>query len=344
MIPSMIYDYKNSFQREVEKAESLRGINLSGKDLREFDFSGKNLSGVTIEGSDLRRAKFHRSILNGAVFKECELLGAEFDKAYLREAKLIDSNLEITRFDYADMQGAQILGSDLWHCSFVESDLTKAAIKNIDIAKAYFYRANLAAAILEVEGIFQEVSFRLCGLSQARFIGDEKNEDNILGDCDFSNSDLSEVEFELNYLTCNNFTKTKMNNADFSKCSFITKSNYNWANCFEINLPIVMSNCTFRATDLSRMKQMKGISFIRNDLSYANLSGYDFGIDKCSFGNKMEYTNLTNSKMINMDLSTSYIVEANFTGAKLIGTLFKEDQLENFTLSQAQLREIHVFR
>ncbi|GFR49798.1 hypothetical protein Agub_g11736, partial [Astrephomene gubernaculifera] len=82
-------------------------------DVRECDFSGKDLSGKVMSGVILERADF-----TGAKF-----VGSQFARANARSAKLAgadftDTNLYSTQFDGADLQGANFENSVLTMSTF----------------------------------------------------------------------------------------------------------------------------------------------------------------------------------------------------------------------------------
>ena len=59
--------------------EDLRGIDLSGADLRRAVFDGADLEGADLSGADLRKASF----------KQANLMKAAFDNADMRDAIFI---------------------------------------------------------------------------------------------------------------------------------------------------------------------------------------------------------------------------------------------------------------
>ena len=80
--------------------EDLRGIDLSGADLRRAVFDGADLEGADLSGADLRKASF----------KQANLMKAAFDNADMRDAIFIKarmnlSNFQGTKLDRADLRG-----------------------------------------------------------------------------------------------------------------------------------------------------------------------------------------------------------------------------------------------
>jgi hypothetical protein len=94
-------------------AESLRGVNLSGNDLRNADLRGRNLQfgcflGAIATGSYLRGADLSGAILKNADFRECDFRGA-----HLLDVDFSGAKLQGADFRDAYMHGVNLLGADL---------------------------------------------------------------------------------------------------------------------------------------------------------------------------------------------------------------------------------------
>ncbi|MCX7746238.1 MAG: pentapeptide repeat-containing protein [Clostridia bacterium] len=337
----MVYDYKSKFQLDMEASKNIKGVDISEKDLREFDFSGRDLNGVTIKESNLRRAKFNGSILNGAVFINCDLTGAEFKKSSLKDAKFIDSKLDRSIFDGADMRGIQMTGCAVYHSSFVKSDMSGGMITGEDFSTAYFYKARLFETVFRILVAFKYNIFQLCDLRGAVFAGYDKEISSLMASCDFRNSDLSGSKFELDRILNCNYTKSKLHNVSFQGSSTIAGCNFKWSSCLGMNLEGVrVYRCDFTFVDLSKMKTMKETVFMENNFSYANLS-------RCSFNgdfrkNEMVYTDLSNCNFKACDLSTSKILFPDLQGAIFKEISFKKEQLEFVQLSPMQEKQVKI--
>ncbi|GLI66590.1 hypothetical protein VaNZ11_010510 [Volvox africanus] len=102
-------DTRAAFSQESSGGNMVEAI----VDVRECDFSGKDLSGKVMSGVILERADF-----TGARF-----VGSQFARANARSAKLAgadftDTNLYSTQFDGADLQGANFENSILTGSTF----------------------------------------------------------------------------------------------------------------------------------------------------------------------------------------------------------------------------------
>lgn len=339
----MVYDYKSDFQKETEGREELTGHIFKNIDLREFDFSGKDMRAVKIEGCNLRRAKFKESILEEVEFINCDLTGADFSKSRLKNAKFIDCKFDRVNFDYAKMSFIEIKGSDLCHSSFIKSDLTNAKVVNKSLSKAYFYKSKLVDAIFEIPGkIFNNV-FYLSDLKRVKFLGDKNDYLSCFLKCDFRKCDLSGSEFIVESINESKFIKANLDGATFY-VDTIMECDFKWASCFMINLEHVnIRYCNFNWVDLSNMKVMKNISFVNNDLSYTDLSTFDFQ-GKLFGKNKLIYTKLKNCNLKKMKMKRNELMFPDLEGADLEGAVFRGDQLEYVKLSQKQAGEIEVLK
>lgn len=336
----MVYDYKSDFQKEVEGKE-LQGHVFKDMDLREFDFSGKDMRGIKIEGCNLRRTKFIESILDEAEFINCDLTGAEFTKARLKNARFTDCKFDRVNFDYAKMNFVEIKGSDLYHSSFVKSDLTNAKIINDNLGNTYFYNIKLVDAVFELPGrIFSNV-FCLSDLKRVKFLGDKDDFGSKIYKGDFRKCDLSGSEFCVESIAKAKFIKANLDGATFYTRE-IAECDFRWASCFKINLEHAnVRHCSFSWVDLSKMKVMKNISFTGNDLSYANLSTFDFEGELFA-RNKIVYTKLKNCNLKNINMKRNEVIFPDLDGAILENAKFRREHLNYMKLSQKQLSEIEI--
>ncbi len=101
-------DYLVSEKEEEKKdwsytshiGEDLRGIDLSGADLRRTVFDGADLEGADLSGADLRKASFKGANLMKAAFDHADMRDAIFLKARMNL-----SNFQGSKLDRADLRG-----------------------------------------------------------------------------------------------------------------------------------------------------------------------------------------------------------------------------------------------
>ena len=115
-----------SYSSHIRK--DLRGIDLSGADLRRAVFDGSDLEGANLSGADMRRASF----------KQANLMKASFDNADMRDAiflkaKMNLSNFQGTKLDRADLRGIRgryaIWRKANWWDAKMNDDLREALSK-----------------------------------------------------------------------------------------------------------------------------------------------------------------------------------------------------------------------
>lgn len=138
----------------------LRGVNLTGTDLRETDLRYADLCGVNLYKADLRGANLSGAILqnaalNGAFLSGTNLRGAnlsgtvlqnaDFSESVLCEADLSDSKLGGARLSSADLRGAILIGTDftgtdladvkLANANFLKARMAYTGIRNVDLSE-----------------------------------------------------------------------------------------------------------------------------------------------------------------------------------------------------------------
>ncbi|KNY30067.1 pentapeptide repeat-containing protein [Pseudobacteroides cellulosolvens] len=365
MNPPMVYDYKCCFQKEVEAYQNItlpnaekpfcfmpyksvtvqktNTLDLSNRDLREYNFTGKDLKGITIRNSNLRRAIFNDCMLTGSQFIDCDLTGAQFLKSCLRDAKFTVTEINNTNFSYADMKGIDISDSDLYCSTFVKSDLSCAKITNSIIQEAYFYNSRLMDATFNVSQYFHYNSFIMCDLRGSRLIGNIMDIENGIVKCDFRNSDMNGCKIEFKCIENTAFIKAKLNNASFSKSKIISNCDFRWSSLKGTDLAeVILRENDFSFVDLSTLKAMKGNLFSSNNFTYTNLSGYDFSLGGLSSSNNFVYTDLSNSILCNSTLEKSNLIFPNLSGASLNGAVLHEDQLKFLKLSERQKGDLEI--
>ncbi len=78
----------------------LRGVNLSGANLRRAIFDGADLEGADLSGADMR----------GASFKHANLMKAALDGSDMRNARFLKAKLSLSNMQGANMRGADLRG------------------------------------------------------------------------------------------------------------------------------------------------------------------------------------------------------------------------------------------
>lgn len=336
MIPPLIYDYKSRFQQEVEAAVDLHRFDFTNKNLDEVDFSEKNLTGLRFAGCNLRRARFKGAALTNAVFENADLTGTDFSDSQLNGAEFCGCCLDRTIFDGADLTGGKVIDGRLLHTSFIRSKLTGTQITSSeDIVGVIFFKSFLNEVIFGFPEYMTKTLFQLCDMKKAQFNGEVQNADNIIEDCDFQNANLTEALFRVNMIVNTLFLKTKLNGVNFSPCEMLSGCDFRWSSCFALNFDgMQIFYCNFTYVNLSQLKVEQGSTFIGNDFSFANLTGY--GSVRLLLGNKLIRTNLSHCSLKGAWLNECTLVQLDLSNADCSGIYLRQEQLHQVKLASGQ--------
>lgn len=145
----------------------ISGLSLSGKDMRQVDFTGcvmqrMNLSKTNFQeaklyacdlsGSNLTQCNFARADLRGAKIVMANLEGANLDKADLRVGGIADegnydSGRNVT-FKGANLSGARLVGSMAGNADFSDCRMSGANLTGADFRNAHLEGADLSDAMV----------------------------------------------------------------------------------------------------------------------------------------------------------------------------------------------------
>ncbi len=140
---------------------NMRGVNLNGADLRNFDFEDGWLRDVSFQGADLRGANLRNARLADADFRGANLLGAGLTGAYVHNM-LINSNTRMDEDDYLiwqvvnqEVEGLVLNDLNLREANLDGAYLVDADLSNMDLGRANLSRANLEGANLSGSDLSQ---------------------------------------------------------------------------------------------------------------------------------------------------------------------------------------------
>ena len=131
-----------------EKAE-LRGVDLSGANLKEAKLSGADLRTVELRDANLERADLRGADLRGADLTEADMDNANLEGANLRYANLTEANLRGADLREANLRDANLRGADLSEANLIDAYLREANLREANLSEAYLYGTNLLEANLE---------------------------------------------------------------------------------------------------------------------------------------------------------------------------------------------------
>jgi uncharacterized protein YjbI with pentapeptide repeats len=97
-------------------------------DLRNRDFSGRDLSGAVFDAADLFRASFAGVNLAGARFLNCFAAETNFEQADCSRLIATKTNFYRSNFNGADLREAL-----LWNCVLAGADLRGATLRGVTL-------------------------------------------------------------------------------------------------------------------------------------------------------------------------------------------------------------------
>lgn len=176
--------------RMLAAQERLDGLDLSGADLSELDFTGRSLCAVNLKDASLRGSKLTGANLTQAQMSRADLSGAALDGANLTLADLTASNVAGASFAGASLaqtdlsrahgagaifRGAKGRGARFSGGEWVSASFEEMAIEAADFSEARLDRAVFDRAVLPQVRLHQahgkNVSFRDATIPGARADG-----------------------------------------------------------------------------------------------------------------------------------------------------------------------------
>lgn len=142
---------------------NFKGVNLATAIMLDADLSGGDFSGVNLSNADLRRTRLSNAVLN-----EANLSGANMERADLVDASITHANLKGCRMQGANLVGANLAGADL-----TGADLRNAVLKFVSLAGAKLEGCDVANADLTGVVLDDEAPAKLVNVDLAK-IDDRK--------------------------------------------------------------------------------------------------------------------------------------------------------------------------
>ena len=189
--------------------KNLIETNFFGAYLRKASFTDSNLSGANMTFSNLSMSNMENANLQNVDLRQSDLSGAILQKSDLRGANLGGAKLFGTNLQYANLKGVDLTSTNLLYTDFTGSNLSYAVLDNLDLRRSIMIEANLTNANLN--GSF------LNGQTMADVIVKGANLSGITlyEGGDFSNRDLTGMDFSYASLTEGNFTNSDITGANF---------------------------------------------------------------------------------------------------------------------------------
>ncbi|CAI2717438.1 pentapeptide repeat-containing protein [Nitrospina watsonii] len=339
-------DFAHLEQADFSQNQNVRKAFFNSAFLEQADFSGANLSESSFRKSDLTQARFKGSKLNGAGFQQAQLIETDFSPLSIsiekerhgfsfaslfkssgrqtqspgREA----SELNQTRKDPAPT----ISENDSQPETRTQSDQSSAQpqalaakstvpnrtlLKNADFNQALLHKTKMSSANLE------GATFLNATIESSLF----------------DNATLTRVTFSENRITGTLFQKARMDSSKFIH-TVIEDTRFNEAN-LERSLfdKTFLTNINFTGANLSFSSffetEFDNVDFSEAVLEGADLSGSSF------YQTHFENTNMRRVALNIADLTGNSVLNTDFSGADLAGTIFYNANLTGSLFQGADL-------
>ena len=156
---------------ELEKKENLKEFGFDIGD--EYDYLRYDLRGITITGSDLKYAGLPYVHLEGAHLISCDLEGANLEESHLHGVIIDNCDLSYSFLTRADMQQATLDSVTLINSSMENIKLKNAFLVHCNLEKANLSEANLESTSMEEsnfnEACLYNANLKNAGLARANF-------------------------------------------------------------------------------------------------------------------------------------------------------------------------------
>lgn len=267
---------------------------------------------LAVDGAGVNAEPFAN--LSNRDLTQAYLNGADLNHANLDSATLASAEVSTANLSYANLSGARLSYMTAKSTNFSHANLAFAILWDNDLSGATF-----ANSILYVANFGSVSSLNAADLSGANLRYSLLAASNALN-TNFSNADLSYVDFNVGTYTGAFFAGAKIKGASFAKPT----SGVGVLNPFTINASQIYSTASYQDHDLG------AVDFTRRDLT-----GWDFSnqnLRRASFS----LATLNDASFVNADLSFATIAfssnnGANFAGANLTGAAIGGGSSINFS-------------
>lgn len=215
------------------------GIDLSGRDLRYYNFSDAYLVNITLDDADLRGANLFNADLNGAMLSRTNLENANLNNVTLNFALMDSCNFENTSLKFIDFSFAQLANLTLKN-----KELERAVFDGVVLQNANFREVDLDYSSW-VGALLANCTFEGCSLNEANLNGVQFHQKNRL-----DGVNLIKTTFKATDWTGVTLQGSDLKNADLTGSVF-TNTDLSGVNLTEANLQGA----------LIKDSQLNGISF-----------------------------------------------------------------------------------
>ena len=287
--------------QETEFRVDLRGLNLSGQDLR-----GRHLHLAKLQGADL----------SGSNLQFEHLADMDLSDAKLSQTVLESANLKNTIFSHAKMAKSILREAEIDGADFRYADLTQADLSN----PADFSSSKETVGVFWYDFNFFDYSVRYCDVDFSDAILRYANMRGVcLEPVNLTRADLTGANLAGGRIADADLTGAILNSANLSECEIVSCD---------------FSGAKMNGVDLSGVRYCAHSIFTNAKMSGANLE--NFYIDPSNIAEKYHWDNVDLS---NANLSNASLPKQLFRYANLTGAIFKGADLYEADFSNADLNE-----
>jgi uncharacterized protein YjbI with pentapeptide repeats len=210
-------------EAKLNKAD-LRVATLVETNFTKAELIEADLRGAILYKADLRMADFSHAKFRGAILKEAKLMRKAF-KADFSWATLDEAELNYIDLEQANLSHASLLKAKTFRAKLADANFTHANLTDADFFQALVNNTNFKHATLintDFYRMFLDGSsdFSHANLTNAKFTAAWFN-----AEANFTDADLTNTKFIGAKLDKVNFTRSRLDRADFSGALM------NWAIC-----------------------------------------------------------------------------------------------------------------
>jgi uncharacterized protein YjbI with pentapeptide repeats len=258
-------------------------------------------------GLDLRRFNWEKAHVENSMLPSVNLSGVtNFKGAHFEGATLTDAHFEGATLTGAHFEGATLRG---------------AHFEGATLRGAHFYSADLTDA--KVNGAFlNNTIFRQCTMKNVNFSEAIMDESTI-----FEGTNLEEAIFAEKDLSYINFTGAKLIKADLTNTT-LEYTNFTGAKLIKADLTnAIIDNNT---------------NFLRADLTDASLNGIIFPENYDTTMMILNKVKLIGATLHRAKFFSNSVIDVDFTGADLSGSLFYGQTLNGANFTKANLTNVNL--
>ena len=138
-----IQDYNQWRMKNITIRPDLRDQDFSGKDLSRAYLNGASCLRTNLSHCNLTKVNFVQSVLNTANFERANLTDAILMYSEMEECNLINADLTRANFMNANLQNSNLTNGKMSKTNFVQANLRNAKLPNVDRSAVYLKYSKL---------------------------------------------------------------------------------------------------------------------------------------------------------------------------------------------------------